>query len=77
VLFRLGQPRAALDWLRKAIALTEEPDATLYDHLGDVHAVLGETEPAREAWRKSLEIEPNEGVRRKLESASPGSPREP
>ncbi len=72
VLFKQKQPRAALDWLRKAIAHTEEPDATLYDHLGDVHAELGEAEPAREAWRKSLEIEPNGAVKQKLESAPPG-----
>jgi len=76
VLFKLKQPRAALDWLRKAVAHTEEPDATLYDHLGDVHAELGEGEPAREAWRKSLEIEPNEAVKKKLESA-PSEPADP
>jgi len=72
VLFKQKQPRAALDWLRKAIAHKEEPDATLYDHLGDVHAELGEAEPAREAWRKSLEIESNDAVKQKLESATPG-----
>jgi tetratricopeptide (TPR) repeat protein len=72
VLFKLKQPRAALDWLRKAIAHTEEPDATLYDHLGDVHAELGEWEPAREAWRQSLVIEPSEPVKKKLEPAPPG-----
>jgi len=71
VLFKLKQPRTALDWLRKAIAHTEESDATLYDHLGDVHAELGGWGPAREAWRKSLEIEPNDAVKKKLESTSP------
>ncbi len=69
VLFKLKQPRAALDWIQKAIAHTEEPDATLYDHLGDVQAALGEWAPARDAWRKSLEIESSDAVKQKLEAA--------
>jgi tetratricopeptide (TPR) repeat protein len=71
VLFKLGQPRQALPWLEKAIAHTDEPDATLYDHLGDVHAALGDLEQARAAWRKALGIEPTEALRRKLEPTPP------
>ena len=68
VLFKLGQPSEALSWILKAIEHNEEPDATLYDHLGDIHAALKQAEKAREAWRKSLSIEPNETVEKKLKA---------
>lgn len=71
VLYKLNQPREALAYLLKAVAASEEPDATLYDHLGDIQAALGEREKAREAWQKSLSLEKNETVRKKLEAAGP------
>jgi Flp pilus assembly protein TadD len=71
VLFKLGKPREALEPMERALGKIEEPDPTLYDHLGDIHAALGELDMAREAWRKSLEIEPNEAIRKKLDAASP------
>ncbi len=67
VLYRLKQPRAALEWQLKAVQLAKEPDATLYDHLGDIHAALEEWEKAREAWEKALSIKDSEPIRRKLE----------
>jgi tetratricopeptide (TPR) repeat protein len=66
VLFKLGQPAEALPWMRKSIELAEEPDATLYDHLGDILAATGETEEARAAWERSLDLKPDELVRAKL-----------
>lgn len=66
VLFKLDQPQQALDFELKAIANSEEPDAEIYNHLGDIHAALGQTEKARDAWRKSVSLEPNEQVRKKL-----------
>jgi tetratricopeptide (TPR) repeat protein len=71
VLFRLKQPREALPWLEKAIERSGEPDATLYDHLGDVLAALGEWEEAREAWRKALAVKPDDAIRRKLDTGPP------
>ncbi len=68
VLFKQNQPKEALDYILKAVELSPEPDATLYDHLGDIYAVLQDTEKAREAWRKSLSVEANEQVRKKLEA---------
>jgi hypothetical protein len=35
VLFELNQPKEALEYLLKAAAASEEPDATIYDHLGE------------------------------------------
>jgi tetratricopeptide (TPR) repeat protein len=73
VLFKLKQPRGALDWLQKAVQQSKEPDATIYDHLGDIYAGLKEPEKARDAWRKSVELEPNEQVKKKLDTARAGA----
>jgi tetratricopeptide (TPR) repeat protein len=69
VLFKLHQTKEALGYTLQAVQLSEEPDATLYDHLGDIYAALNEPEKAREAWTKSLAVEPNEQIRRKLENS--------
>jgi len=66
VLFKLKEPRAAFQWMRKAMEHWDKPDPTLYDHLGDIHAELGEQDKAREAWRKSLDLESNDKVKEKL-----------
>ena len=39
----------------------------MYDHLGDVYATLHEADKAHEAWKKSLSLESNDVVRKKLE----------
>ena len=70
VLYRLKQPQAALVPMEKAVRLSEKtPDATLFDHLGDIRAASGDAAGAREAWRKALELEPSDALRRKLEVA--------
>jgi tetratricopeptide (TPR) repeat protein len=69
VLYKLDQPKEALDYLLQAVAASEQPDATIYDHLGDIYAALKETEKAREAWRKSLSVEKNDAVQKKLDAA--------
>jgi tetratricopeptide (TPR) repeat protein len=71
VLYRLGRPRAALPWMLKAVRLAEEPDSTLYDHLGDIYQSLKRPTDAAEAWRKSLEVEPDDQVQQKLDSLRP------
>src|SRR5437667_2867960 len=67
VLFKLDDPRRALDYVLRAVELSEAPDATLYDHLGDIYAALNQADKAHEAWQKSLTVEPNEQVRKKVE----------
>jgi predicted negative regulator of RcsB-dependent stress response len=47
--------------------LAEKPDPTLYDHLGDIYAAQQQPDKARQAWRKALEIEPNDQIKKKLE----------
>lgn len=72
VLFRMNKPQEALAWMQKSLANIEEPDPTLFDHLGDIYRALKEPEKAREAWKKSLELEKSEEVRKKLQEL-PGS----
>ena len=67
VLFKLGQPKEALPYALQAAEYSEEPDATLYDHLGDIYAALKEPEKAVEAWKKSLAVEANDEVKKKVE----------
>jgi tetratricopeptide (TPR) repeat protein len=68
VLFKLNQPKEALTYALQAAQLSAEPDATVYDHLGDIYAALRQPDKAREAWRKSLSLEANEEVRKKIEA---------
>lgn len=77
VLHQLGRSAEALPFMRRAIELNPEPDATLYDHLGDILYHLGQVEEAREAWARSYEIEARPAVRAKRDGAPappPGSP---
>lgn len=67
VLFKQGHPREALGYLQQAIASSEAPDPTLFDHLGDTFAALNQPAQAREAWRKSLALQPDEKIQKKLE----------
>jgi tetratricopeptide (TPR) repeat protein len=68
VLFKLRQPKEALGYTLKAVELSDEPDATLFDHLGDIYAALNQPDKARDAWTKSLAVEPNDQIRKKLEA---------
>ncbi len=77
VLFKQGHAQEALEPIRKAVELNEEPDATLYDHLGDVYSELRQTDQAREAWNKSLKIEPNKEIEKKLKASGPPTSKSP
>lgn len=66
VLFKLNLPKEALPFALQAAQLSDQPDATVYEHIGDIYAGLKQLEDARAAWRKSLSLEPNEEVRKKL-----------
>lgn len=70
VLFKLDKPKEALGHMLRAVELNDEPDATLFDHLGDIYAALKQPDKAREAWEKSVKIEPSEKVQGKLKSGS-------
>jgi len=69
VCFRQGQAQEAVSALLRAVATADEPDATIYDHLGDAYAAAKDMDKAREAWAKSLSIDATEAVKKKLEAA--------
>jgi Flp pilus assembly protein TadD len=69
VLFKQGQLQPALKQILRAVELSKEPDSEIYNHLGDIYAALNELDKARDAWRKSLSVEPNETVQRKLDAS--------
>jgi tetratricopeptide (TPR) repeat protein len=69
VLFKLKQPRDALKYVSKAVELSPEPDPTLLDHLGDIYTALGQEEKALDAWTKSLSLESNDEIKKKLQAA--------
>ncbi len=57
-LFRLGRFREAEEQIRRAIDFLKA-DSTLYEHLGDILAAQGRHEEARQQWRESLKLQPN------------------
>jgi tetratricopeptide (TPR) repeat protein len=66
VLFKQNRPGEALDYQLRAIQNCSQPEALLYDHLGDIYAALDQRDKAAEAWRKSLSVEPNPGIEKQL-----------
>ena len=71
VLFKQGYAQEALTPMLKAVELNDEPDATLYDHLGDIYSALHQTDKAREAWSRALKIEPNTEIEKKFKAGAP------
>jgi tetratricopeptide (TPR) repeat protein len=67
VLFKLKRHEEALTWMQKAIAHSEEPDPTLYDHLGDIYLELNKMDLARDAYSKALAVKPDDKIKAKLE----------
>lgn len=68
VLHQLNQPKEALPYLLKAVQKSPKPDATVYEHLGDTYQQLHQMDKARESWRKSIDLEANDAVKKKLEA---------
>lgn len=74
VLYKQGKPQDGLAQVQKAIDLSpNEPDATLFEHLGDIYAALKQPDKARDAWKRSLSLEPNDEVRKKLGTTGEGT----
>ncbi len=66
VLFKLGKPRAALDHLRHAYALQQDPD--IASHLGQVLWVLGQKDEARKHFDEARRLDPdNRSLQRALQ----------
>ncbi len=67
VFYKMNRLEEAMSRIQEAVALSEKPDPTLFEHLGDVFAKLNKPVKAREAWGKSLKLEPNKAVEQKLD----------
>lgn len=62
VLFKLGQPDAALRYLERALAKADDPEISA--HLGEVLWTLGQQERAREVLERALTRDPDHRVLR-------------
>lgn len=64
--FQLGRYEDAREHLERAARLIQDP--TVYEHLGDVYAALGESGSARRAYQRAMKLEADdpEAVARKL-----------
>ncbi len=56
VLFKLKEYEKARDWLKKATALENGNDSTIWDHLGDCHHELNAADEARAAYATALKL---------------------
>ena len=58
VLYRLGRLDEAIDYLRKALNIRQDPEIAA--HLGEVLWVRGEREQAKEVWETALQQTPED-----------------
>jgi tetratricopeptide (TPR) repeat protein len=68
VYYKMNRPEQALNFMNNAIAHTEQPDPTLFEHLGDIQLEMKQVDKAREAYSRSLAIKPDEKIKRKLDA---------
>ncbi len=70
VLFKMGELDQARQYL-EAAALELDDNPEVWEHLGDLHNELGNTEQAIEYWQKAIELETlnKEALREKIENA--------
>ncbi len=63
--FRLGDFDQALYYLKKAVALDNDP--VIFDHLGDAYKAKGNHNSANESWERALDLSPDdEKIKEKL-----------
>ena len=58
VLYRLGRHEEAINYLRKAMALTQDPEVAA--HLGEVLWVDGDKKEAKKVWETALKQTPED-----------------
>ncbi|MBI5178541.1 MAG: DUF721 domain-containing protein [Nitrospinae bacterium] len=83
VYFRQDKLPLALETILKAIENTKEKDATVYGHLGDIHAAMGSWAKAGDAYGVSVGVKDDPEMKQKLqqaltkaaEAASPAKPK--
>ena len=67
-LFKSGQEQEALKQIRRAIGLGQSHDPAIWEHYGDIAGSQGKKDEARRAFRRALELKPENAavVRGKL-----------
>lgn len=58
-LFRAGQAEKALEKIRRAVSLSDNTDAAIWEHYGDIASRLGHKEEARKAYKKAIALKPD------------------
>ena len=58
VLYRVGRLEEAIQYLRRAFSISEDPEVAA--HLGEVLWVMGRKEAAREIWDTALQTTPDD-----------------
>ncbi len=74
VYYRLERYEEAVVELEKAAGLEDEPDPIILEHLGDAYAAAGQTEKARDAWRRAAEAFRKAGQPEKANDVEKKSP---
>ena len=78
VLYQQGRYQEALPHLERAVALsTDQPDAIIHEHLGDLYDKLGRRADAIASWEKAVALEgSSKELPAKLQAARGGVPSE-
>ena len=58
VLYRLGRHEEAIDYLRRAMSIRQDPEIAA--HLGEVLWVIGDKKGAKEIWETALQVTPED-----------------
>ena len=68
VLFVAGKHQQAKIYIEQAIKYMDmsTPDATVFDHAGDIYSALGEREAARSQWTTALKYSSDDALTKKL-----------
>ena len=73
VYYRKGQFSEALEKLLEAEKILSDEassDPAVFDHIGDTYFKLGDKPKAVQYWKKSIELEKNESIDKKIKDAS-------
>lgn len=77
-LFRKGDYQAAVDELLRAVNTLPEPDAVVFEHVGDAYHALGRSAQAVLYWQKAAAIDPdNKPLVAKIDDATGKVARKP
>ena len=75
VLYQQGRYQEALPPLERAVALLEQPDPTVKEHLGDLYEKLGRRSDAVVAWENAAKLDgASKELPAKLQAARGGAP---